>query len=112
MAKNGGAFPAKNDHLRLLLEISGALAALHDSKTLFQKITDYSVELLKLGSAAIYLLEGENLRLEATFPALPAEFPDELRYASQNDHPRVQQALLTGEPVLVADTRGAEQTEG
>ncbi len=111
MAKKGGAFPARSDHLRLLLEISGALAALHESKTLFQKITDFSVELLKLGSAAIYLLEGENLRLEATFPPLPAEFPDELRYASQNDHPRVQQALLTGEPVLVADTRGAEQTQ-
>ncbi len=111
MKENGDkSSSVKNDALTLLLEISNTLAALHDSGILFQKTAEYSVELLKLGSSAIYLLDGERLCLQATFPALPPDFPDALRNAQLQDHPHIRQAISTMKPLVLPDTHAAEMT--
>ncbi|MEI6577438.1 MAG: PAS domain S-box protein [Bacteroidota bacterium] len=96
--------------LATLLRISQEFATTLELAKILQIIADRVTELTELKSSAIYLLEGETLRLWATTPPLPAQFPDELRNAPLADHPHIQKAITTGMPVFLFDTAKANLT--
>lgn len=96
--------------LELLLDMSQALAAFHDQRTLLQRVVDGAVKLLGHASAAAYLIEGDRVRLEATSPELPPEFPYSLRVAPLAEHPHIQRAIATLSPVVITDTAREELT--
>ena len=99
-----------NKELATLLKISEEFATTVDSGVALQMITDRVTELTDLKSSAIYLLEGETLRLYATTPPLPPQFPEELRLAPLTDHPHIRQAITTCLPVFLQNTATAELT--
>jgi signal transduction histidine kinase len=96
--------------LTTLLEVSGRLASTLELEPILQATTDGVVRLFGFDTAAVYLLEGETLRLGATTPALPPGFPEALRLAPLRDHPHIRRALATLAPVHVPDLREAEVT--
>ena len=99
-----------NKELATLLKISEEFATTVDSGVALQMITDRVTELTDLKSSAIYLLEGETLRLYAATPPLPPKFPEELRLAPLTDHPHIRQAITTCLPVFLQNTATAELT--
>jgi len=99
-----------NKELATLLKISEEFATTVDSGVALQMITDRVTELTDLKSSAIYLLEGETLRLYAATPPLPPKFPEELRLAPLADHPHIRQAITTCLPVFLQNTATAELT--
>jgi len=96
--------------LATLVEVSGTLAATLDLPRVLQATTDGVCRLAAFDTAAVYLLAGETLRLGATTPALPPDFPEPLRLAPLADHPHVGRSLATGCPVLLPDARDAALT--
>ncbi len=77
-----------------------------------QNSTAYIASLSHLDSSAIYLYQDEAyLQLGATTPPLPSDFPVHLRTLPLADHPHVQQAIATRQPVLLADTLAAPLTD-
>jgi PAS domain S-box-containing protein len=101
----------KIENLAGLVNVSSRFTATLELDTLFQATTDGAVELLGLDSSAIYLLEGEELYLWATTPALPPGFPDVYRKAPLKDHPHIGQTLSTGKPLLCPDVKEAVLTQ-
>ena len=99
-----------NKELGTLLKISEEFATTVDFGVALQMITDRVTELTDLKSSAIYLLEGETLRLYAATPPLPPKFPEELRLAPLTDHPHIRQAITTCLPVFLQNTATAELT--
>ncbi|MFT3914535.1 MAG: response regulator [Anaeromyxobacteraceae bacterium] len=91
--------------LATLVEVSGALAATLDLDAILQATTDGVCRVSALESAAVYLVDGEQIRLGATTPPLPPGFPEPLRLAATRDHPRLARALREGVPVHVPDMR-------
>ena len=89
--------------LTALLDVSKSLTATLDLQKVLQIAVDEVTSLVGLDTAAVYLLEDENLYLWATTPPLPEQFPDELRNAALADHPHIRQAITTAEPVFVSD---------
>src|SRR3990172_9095439 len=100
----------KEDELVTLLKVSQELAATLDLKSVLQTTTDRVCELSGFDSAAVYLLDGETLRLWATTPPLPPQFPEELRNAPLADHPHIRKATTTGTPVFIPDTASIDLT--
>ncbi|MBA4313493.1 MAG: hypothetical protein C0417_12790, partial [Chlorobiaceae bacterium] len=99
-----------SEELATLLKISQELATTLNLSTILQMTTDRITELTELKSSAIYLLKGETLRLWATTPPLPPQFPEELRDAPLADHPHIRKAITTGMPVFLPDTATADLT--
>jgi len=97
--------------LATLVEASGALTATLDLGRVLQVTTDSVCRLAGFDTAAAYLVDGEHLRLGSTSPALPPDFPDELRLAALGDHPHVRRALASCAPVLLPDARAATLTD-
>jgi two-component system cell cycle sensor histidine kinase/response regulator CckA len=100
----------RNRELATLLDVSRTLAATLRLTDVLQAATDGVTRLQGLGTAAIYLGEGAELRLSATTPPLPPDFPDDLRHVSLADHPHLREAVTSGEPVFLADTAAARLT--
>lgn len=96
--------------LATLLEVSKGLAATLNLENVLQATTDGVVQLFGMGTAAVYLLEGNMLRLGATAPPLPTHFPEELRNAPLADHPHIREAITSGRPVFVPDMVTADLT--
>jgi PAS domain S-box-containing protein len=95
----------RNSELATLLEVSQKLAATLKLDEVLQAATDGVTRLHALKTAAVYLGEGEVLRLWAATPPLP---PDDLRLIRLADHPHLRQALTSGSPVFLQDTARAE----
>ena len=72
----------RNRELATLLEVSKKLAATLQLEEVLQAATDGVTRLHALKTAAVYLGEGDALRLWATTPPLPPNFPDALRLVS------------------------------
>jgi PAS domain S-box-containing protein len=87
-----------------LLEITMDLLETVDRRKVFEKIVKGAPGLIGLESGAIYLVNGNDLYLEATNPPLAENMPDELRKASLENHPHINRAILNREPVVVRDT--------
>jgi PAS domain S-box-containing protein len=100
----------RNRELATLLEVSGRLAATLQLEEVLQAATDGVTRLRGWETAAIYLGDGAGLRLSATTPPLPPQFPDDLRLIRLADHPHVSEAIASGEPVFLPDTAGADLT--
>ena len=99
------------EQLSTLLHVSQSLTATLDLATVLQTITEGAANILNLETTAIYLLEGEELYLGATTPPLPSHFPESFRHASLADHPHVREAISTGLPVILPDTKTANLTD-
>ncbi|MBP6673024.1 MAG: PAS domain S-box protein, partial [Bacteroidetes bacterium] len=94
--------------LSAILRSSQSISTSLDIETVLQKSTDTIIELTELQSAAIYTVENGMLRLGATSPALPPDFPEVFRLASLKDHPHIEQAITSARTVFVPDTAIAD----
>ena len=101
----------QNDQMKLLLEVSKAIAAEKATAPLAQVIVDGITKLTRLKSAAIYLLQDNKLYLQATCPPLPPKFPEALRIAELHDHPHIGKAVSSKRPVVLEDCRTAILTD-
>jgi len=101
---------ARSQELGVLLEASRALAETLQLDTVLQIIAEKSARILGLETAAVYLVEQDDLYLGATSPPLPPDFPAEFRAGKLADHPHIQQAVVSGESVIVPDTVSAALT--
>lgn len=98
------------EELAALLKASHALNAKLGMETVLQATTDIAIDLIGIESAAIYLLEGEELYLGATTPQLDPQMPESFRRTLLVDHPHLQKSVSTGLPVILADTATADLT--
>jgi signal transduction histidine kinase/CheY-like chemotaxis protein len=89
--------------LRKLFELSRKLVTSLNLNNTLQATVDGVSILTGLDSAAVYLLEGNMLRLGATTPPLPSDFPDELRYSSLKDFPHIGRSIDSATPVYIQD---------
>jgi signal transduction histidine kinase/CheY-like chemotaxis protein len=112
VAEDLGTLRRRAAGLATLVEASGALAATLDLGTVLQATTDGVCRLAGFDTAAFYFLEGDLLRLGATTPALPPDFPEALRMAALGDHPHIGRAMATGAPILLPDSQAAVLSPG
>lgn len=96
------------NELATLLKVSSALASTLDLAEVLRIAIESVAGLLGLDTGAVYTLEGETLRLGATIPPLPPQFPDELRLACLADHPHILEAVTKKSPVFLEDSRLAQ----
>ncbi len=96
--------------LATLLEVSKKLAATLQLDEVLQAATDGVTRLHALKTAAVYLGEDDVLRLWATTPPLPPDFPDDLRLVFLADHPHLREAVVSGAPVFLPDAARADLT--
>ncbi len=93
------------------LEISQVITSQPDQGTIMQMLVNNAIRIMGLESGAIYLLNDEKtIKLAATSPALPDDFPEEFRIAGLKDHPHIGRAFHTGKHVLLADASLASLT--
>lgn len=98
--------------LSILIKVSQSIISTLDFQEVLQIISNGMSELLDIESAAIYLLENEkDLLLGATTPALDPNMPFALRKAVLNEHPHIEKAILSREPVIVTDTKEAKLSQ-
>ncbi len=100
-----------NQRLESLLQITQNMNMRMELGQLMQLIVDNAVRVTGLDTSAIYLMQDdEHIRLEATTPALPDDFPEHLRLAGLKDHPHLARAIQTRQPVIMQDTAKANLT--
>jgi len=100
----------QTEKLAALLTVSRSFVETLDLQNILQATVEGVHQLIGLDTAAVYLLEEDILRLWATTPPLPPDFPDRLRTAPLADHPFIGKAISSGAPVLIADMRKEELT--
>jgi PAS domain S-box-containing protein len=100
----------RTEGLATLVEASRSLAATLDLTRILQATADGAARLFSLDTAAVYLLEGDAVRLYATAPPIPPDFPESLRRAPLAEHPHVRQAVVSRAPVLLPDAAAAQLT--
>jgi PAS domain S-box-containing protein len=102
------ALHKSNQRLESLVDISHKITSTMDQNVIMQMIVDNAIRLVGLDTGAVYLkTDAETIRLSATTPALPNNFPDDLRNASLRNHPHLNKALQTGKHVLIEDALSA-----
>ena len=89
--------------LLALLGTSTALASTLELPEVMQIAISSACDVTTLQTGAIYLLDGAELKLQATVPELPADFPEEYRVASLVDHPHIERCIDSGELVHAED---------
>ncbi len=99
--------PESYGHLSLLFDVSLELAESLDLESVLQAAIGGAVRVLGQSSGAIYLLDGDGVRLGATVPTLPPGHAHLIGVQPLADHPHIARALETREPVFVPDV-GAE----
>lgn len=91
----------RNEGLATLLKVSKNLAGTLNLQQILQESVDGVCHLFGFGTAAIYILEEINVRLAATFPPLPSDFPEQFRIAKLEDHPHLSLSISTGKIVHI-----------
>lgn len=86
-----------------LLEITMDLLETVQKRKAFQKIIEGAVRLIGLDSAALYILQDDDLVIEAAFPDLDENVPAEHRRAKLDNHPHIKKAIEERFPVLISD---------
>lgn len=94
---------SEEQSLRKLFELSRQLVISLDLDDILQATVDGVTTLTGLDSAAVYLIQDEDLRLFNTTPPLPPDFPDALRNAKIKEYPYMCRAIDTSAPVLIPD---------
>ncbi len=97
--------PAKG--LSTLLKVSSSLASTLDLSEILQISVETAASLLGFHTGAIYTLDEGILRLGAATPPLPPGIPEELLRARLEDHPHIEQAVLSKSAVYLDDARAA-----
>jgi HD-GYP domain-containing protein (c-di-GMP phosphodiesterase class II) len=98
--------------MTVLLRVSLALSRSLELDTVLQTAIEGAVEVLGLDSGAIYLSAGpDRMRLGATTPPLPPDFPDEFRVMPLAEHPHIARANASAAPAFLADARTADLTD-
>lgn len=98
--------------LSALLDVSMALAESIGLDNVLQIAIESTVDVLGLETGAIYLTAGEGtMRLGATTPELPPDFPEKYRVIPLAEHPHIVRANATADPVFISDTRTVELTK-
>lgn len=92
----------------ILLKVSQSVSGTLDLEVVLQTIGDGVTQMLDIETAAIYLLEEENLFLGATTPPLDPQMPEALRRAQLADHPHLLESVFTGLPVILPDIKLAK----
>ncbi len=109
--KAAEALHKSNQRLESLLDISQKITSTIDQDEILQMIVDNAIRLVGLDTGAVYLKsDDETIRLSATTPALPNNFPDDLRIAYLKNHPHLKKALRTGKLVLMEDALSTKLT--
>lgn len=93
----------RSQGLTSLFEICKRLSETLALQDVLQASVESVTNLVGLDTAAVYLLEGDMLRLWATSPPLPEKFPDEMRNAPLIDHPHIQRAITSAETIYIND---------
>ncbi len=101
----------RREELSVLLKTSQALNETLQLDIVLQTTTDSTSKLLDVDSVAIYLLEGDELFLGATTPALDPQMPDYLRRAPLSDHPHILSAISSRQIIIIDDTRSSDLNE-
>lgn len=101
---SAGAADMPESQLGLLLKVSAALTSTLDLTEVLQVAVESAVEVLGLQTGAIYTIDNDVLYLGATTPALPPDFPAELRFAMVPSHPHIERCICTADPIYVADS--------
>jgi PAS domain S-box-containing protein len=100
-----------NQRLESFLEISQNITKTLDQENIIQMIVDNAISIMGMKTGAVYLKDNEEtIRLAATSPPLPAEFPAFARIAILKNHPHIEKALNTGKYVFMADASSAKLT--
>ncbi len=97
-------------YLRKLFDLSKQLISSLDLNTILQATVEGVAQTSGLETAAIYLLDKGQLRLWATTPSLPPDFPEALRLGSLDDHPHMRKSIESSAPVFVPDFTKIKQT--
>jgi PAS domain S-box-containing protein len=101
----------KNRDLSKLFRISVFLLESVERDKILLKIVENAANLMSTDTCAIYLLQGENLYLEVTYPALPVDFPEEFRSARLKNHPHINQAVESATTLVINDISDVTVTE-
>ena len=100
-----------NQQLESFLEISRNITKTWDQQKIMQLIVDNAVRIMGMQSGAIYLQsDDEKLKLAATTPPLKPDMPPGAKIAYVKDHPHIQQALTSGNHVIMADALATRLT--
>jgi putative nucleotidyltransferase with HDIG domain len=91
--------------LSTLLKVSSSLASTLNLTDVLQIAIESVLDLLELNTGAIYTLENSTLYLGATVPPLPTQLPQDLLSSHLEDHPHINNAVLTKAPVYLEDAR-------
>lgn len=92
----------------LVFEVSQAVGSTLDLDAVLQIIADGTARLVGVESAAVYLLDGDQLFLGATTPPLDPGVPEALRWATLDEHPKIREALRIRAPLVLGDALSAE----
>ncbi|MBN1759502.1 MAG: response regulator [Chitinispirillaceae bacterium] len=90
-------------YIRKLFELSKQLIISLDLDTILQTTVEGVTQISGLDTAAIYLLNERTMRLSATTPPLPPEFPEALRLGVLDDYPNLRRSIDTSGPVFLHD---------
>jgi PAS domain S-box-containing protein len=101
----------KNRDLSKLFRISVYLLESVERDKILLKIVENAANLVSTDTCAIYLLQGENLYLEAAYPPLPEDFPEEFRSARLKNHPHINQAVESATTLVINDITEDTVTE-
>jgi PAS domain S-box-containing protein len=101
----------KNLELAQLLEITLEILETVDRKRIVKKIVEGGTRLIGMDTGAVYMIQGDDLILEATTPPIPEEFPDEFRKARLEHHPFIKQAVSTNMHYILSDAKSASLTQ-
>ncbi|MHB1451948.1 MAG: HD domain-containing phosphohydrolase [Coriobacteriia bacterium] len=104
--------PDPCDSLSLLFDVSLALSESLDLETVLQAAIEGAIRVLGQTTGAIYLLDDGGLILGATVPPLPAGHAHLSNPVPRSEHPHIERALETRQPVYVQDLGAVELTAG
>ncbi|MFO7370836.1 MAG: ATP-binding protein [Bacteroidales bacterium] len=80
-------------------------------KEVLKKIVEHAASLVGSDTSAIYLINGNTVRLVVTSPPLPDDFPDEFRNAGIDNHRHIKRVIETKNTVIIPDTKQAVLTK-
>jgi len=90
---------------KIIQKVSQIVSSTLNLEIVLQTISDGLAQLLEIETAAIYLLEEEELFLGATTPPLDPQMPVALRRAHLTDHPHILESVSSRLPVILPDTK-------
>lgn len=93
----------RTSSLEKLLETSEQLGKAGEPRAMLQTVAESAVAITTMDTAAVYRLDGEYIVLEAATPAVPRDFPEELRRAALEDHPHIARTLRERTVCTISD---------